>query len=301
MGALSAGCPGAGGGVFPLDQASRLRALVEAMSGSHVAVPAHPSPRRVPVIAIASGKGGVGKTNLAVNLSICLAQAGRRATLLDADLGMANADVLCGLTPGRRLDDVLRDPAGPGLASCIVRAPGGFLLVPGAVGVARIADLDGASRQRLVDQLEALESRSDVVFVDTGAGVGRDVLAFATCADWLMVVVTPEPTSITDAYGLIKCVLARSQERCAAPPRLALVVNEARRRDEIDAVSTRLETTCERFLGCRPLVLGGVRLDARVGRSVRRRVPHLLGCPHSPASRDVRAVGERLASLVWRP
>ncbi|VAX42847.1 Flagellar synthesis regulator FleN, partial [hydrothermal vent metagenome] len=286
-------------GASPRDQASRLRALVEAMSGSQQVAHAHT--RRVPVIAIASGKGGVGKTNLAVNLSIALTQAGRGVSLLDADLGMANADVVCGLTPGRRLDDVLCDPAGPGLASCIVRAPGGFWLVPGAVGVARIADLDAPGRQRLVDQLETLESRSDVVLIDTGAGIGRDVLAFATCADWLLVVVTPEPTSITDAYGLIKCVVARSREQQTELPRIAMVVNEVHRSAEANAVSARLAATCERFLGCRPELLGYIRRDDRVGRAVRRREPHLLAWPRTAASRDVRTLATRLVSLVWTP
>lgn len=282
----------------PLDQASRLRALVDAMAGLRAAAPAAAPARRVPVVAIASGKGGVGKTNLAVNLSIALAQAGRRAMLLDADLGMANADVLCGLSPGRRLDDVLRDPAGPGLASCVVRAPGGFMLVPGAVGVARVADLDAATRRRLVEQLEVLESQSDLVLIDTGAGIGRDVLAFAGCADWLVVVVTPEPTSIADAYGLIKCVYSPSRERFGPPPRVGLVVNEVARPAEAESVSARLGATCERFLGRRVSMLGWVRLDARVGRAVRRREPHLLAWPRTPASRDVRRIAQSLASLT---
>jgi len=282
----------------PLDQASRLRALVEAMAGSRAAARAPVSARRVPVVAIASGKGGVGKTNLAVNLSVALAQAGRRTTLLDADLGMANADVLCGLSPGRRLDDELHATGGGGLASCVVEAPGGFLLVPGAVGVARVADLDSATRDRLVEQLEALESRTDLVLIDTGAGIGRDVLAFAGCADWLVVVVTPEPTSIADAYGLIKCVTLRPRGHHAVLPRVALVVNEVRHPAEAEAVSARLSATCERFLGRSPSMLGWVRLDARVGRAVRRREPHMLAWPRTAASRDVRRIAQSLGSLT---
>jgi len=290
--------PGMGaspGRAAPDDQASRLRALVEAMAGA-----ARPQPvtaagaRRVPVVAIASGKGGVGKTNLAVNLAIALAQRGHRTTLLDADLGMANADVLCGLAPGRRLDTVLRDAAGPGLASCIVEAPGGFLLVPGAVGVARVADLDAGARQRLVAGLADLESRSDTVLVDTGAGIGRDVMSFATAADRLMVVVTPEPTSITDAYGLIKCVVGRAREMHTPIPPVSLVLNSVVSRHEASAVSTKLIATCERFLRFRPEVLGAVRRDERVPRAVRARQPHLLAFPRCRASRDVRAIAENL-------
>ena len=293
MGAIAARSPGG----VALDQASRLRALVEAMARGRAAAAGAVRTQAVPILAIASGKGGVGKTNLAVNLAVALAQAGRRATLLDADLGMANADVLCGLTPGRRLDDVLLDPRGRGLSSCTVRAPGGFTLVPGAVGVARIADLDAGARLRLVDQLEGLGAESDLVLVDTGAGIGRDVLTFARAADWLVVVVTPEPTSMTDAYGLIKCVVG-GRDGALAAPRVALVVNEVRRPEEAESVSTRLSATCERFLGVRPSVLGWVRADARVARAVRQRVPHMLTWPRCPASRDIRRLSKAIESLT---
>jgi flagellar biosynthesis protein FlhG len=282
----------------PADQASRLRALVDAMAGARAAAPARAPARRVPVVAIASGKGGVGKTNLAVNLAIALVQAGHRTTLLDADLGMANADVLCGLSPGRRLDQVIAE--GGALASCAVAAPGGFLLVPGAVGVARVADLDAPSRQRLVEKLWELEARSDLVLIDTGAGIGRDVLAFAAAADRLLVVLTPEPTSIADAYGLIKCAVTRARASGGGEPRVGLVVNEVRRHTEAERVSARLSGTCERFLGCCPALLGSVRLDERVGQAVRRRQPHLLAWPRCPASRDVRLLASALTGQVLR-
>lgn len=281
------------------DQATRLRALVEALAGARAHAPAAAASRRVPVVAIASGKGGVGKTNLAVNLSIALARSGKRIILFDADLGMANADVLCGLSPGRRLDQVLAQ--GGGLASCIVQAPGGFLLVPGAVGVARVADLDSTARRRLVEQLGELETRSDIVLVDTGAGIGRDVLSFAGAADRLLVVVTPEPTSITDAYGLVKCAVARARADAAPMPRIGLVVNEVRGRAEAERVSAKLSMTCERFLGSSTHHLGFVRRDERVARAVRARTPHTLAWPRSPASRDVRVLAGELGRWLASP
>ena len=279
-------------GAHPVDQASRLRALVEAMAGSPpTRERATPRNRRVPVVAIASGKGGVGKTNLAVNLAIALSGRGHRTTLLDADLGMANADVLCGLAPGRRLDAVLRDNLASGLRSCIVEAPGGFLLVPGAVGVARVADLETRVRERLVTGLADLEARSDTVLVDTGAGIGRDVMSFACAADRLLVVVTPEPTSITDAYGLIKCVAAATR---TGPPRVSLVLNNVASVSEARRVSAKLIATCERFLRLTPEWFGTVRADARVPQAVRARLPHLVSHPRCKASRDVRSIADRL-------
>lgn len=281
-------------GPSPMDQASRLRELVEALSGkARPAATSAPARRTVPVLAIASGKGGVGKTNLAVNLAIALARSGRRTTLLDADLGMANADVLCGLMPGRRLDSVLLDERA-GLASCVVDAPGGFLLVPGAVGVARVADLDPASRTRLVEGLVSLETRSDIILVDTGAGIGHDVLSFAAAADRSIVVVTPEPTSIADAYGLIKCIAARARASHVARPEIEIVINNAPSRREADRVSAKLSATCERFLRFSPRVLGVIRHDDHVQRAVRARDPHLLSFPRCRASRDVIALSRRL-------
>ena len=296
MATIATGCRGIG--TAPPDQASRLRALVEAMSGATLphAAASH-GRRQVPVVAIASGKGGVGKTNLAVNLAIAMARRGHRTTLLDADLGMANADVLCGLSPGRRLDTVLRDDRGPGLGSCIVEAPGGFLLVPGAVGVARVADLEASVRQRLVSGLAELESRSDTVLIDTGAGIGRDVMSFARAADRLLVVVTPEPTSITDAYGLIKCVIDRANGPACVTPRICLVLNNVSSEHEARAVSARLTGACERFLCFAPEVLGAIRHDRRVLRAVRDRRPHLLGFPRCRASRDVDALAARLLGM----
>ncbi|MBK7405759.1 MAG: MinD/ParA family protein [Phycisphaerales bacterium] len=286
----------------PRDQAWRLRALVEALSGAPADAPSVQH-RRAPIVAVASGKGGVGKTNLAVNLAVCLTRVGHRVTLLDADLGMANADVLCGLAPGRRLDDVLLAPRSPGaesvrLESCVVEAPGGFLLIPGAIGVARVAELDAPRRAYLLSQLAGLSGRSDLVLVDTGAGIGREVLAFADAADLLLVVATPEPTSIADAYGLMKCVVGRREIDGDRRPRIGLVVSGADGDGEAHRVSAKLAGCCERFLGVEVERLGHVRADRHVPRAVRKRSPHTLLWPRCPASRDVLRIAIGLAEAV---
>lgn len=277
----------------PRDQAWRLRSLVGVLAGETEPQPIRRPARTVPVVAIASGKGGVGKTNLSVNLAIALQSRGVRTTLLDADLGMANADVLCGLTPRRRLDEVLFDPAAT-IDACATIAPGGFTLVPGAVGVARVADLSPERRNRLVDQFATLESASDLLLVDTGAGIGSDVLAFAGAADWLVVVVTPDPTSIADAYGLIKCVTTRSP----APRRIGIVVNQVRARRDTQVVSGRICACCHRFLGHDPVVLGGIAHDERVVRSIRARSPHMLAAPRTRASRQIAAIATELTGAL---
>ena len=276
------------------DQASRLRAMMRASApATGRAVPAR---RAAPIVAIASGKGGVGKTSLAVNLSIALASSGTRVTLLDADLGMANADVLCGLAPQRRLDDLLGDPEAlrdgrQKLSSIVVDAPGGFRLVPGAVGVARVSNLDAQTRSLLASHLAELTHQCDVMLIDTGAGIGRDVMAFVRAADLLLVVATPEPTSVADAYGLLKCAALGA----STPPRAGLVVTHARSGTEAQGVTSRISGCCERFLRMNVPLLGVVRLDPRVPRAVRRRSPHQLACPRCRASRDVERIARSLS------
>lgn len=299
------------------DQAARLRALMQRLSAGAVPIAADPpAPVSAPWIAICSGKGGVGKTNAAVNIAIALAQRSIRATLVDADLGMANADVLCGLTPLRRLDSTVGDDSvDPGtLMRLAVRAPGGFTLVPGAVGVARMADLNAGQRDALLRAMVSLEDASDVVIVDTGAGLGPGVLTFAHAADATLVVATPEPTSIADAYALIKCMVrseggaalsdARHGEsgvwgHGAGPSRRVwLLVNQATDEREAFGVHARLAATCSRFLGFTPSLIGWITDDPAIPWSVRRRTPLLLACPRCRASRDVRRVAGKVAQAL---
>ncbi len=266
--------------------------------------------RTVPIIAIGSGKGGVGKTSAAVNLSIALAAMGLRATLVDADLGMANADVMCGIMPGRRLDQAVTpaiasfsDAASRTLAQIAMKAPGGFTLIPGAAGVSRMADLNESERLSLLDQFAALEMESDVLLVDTGAGLSQGVTTFLTAADLSLVLATPEPTSIADAYALIKCL--RTGMRPTRRPRLdasiALVVSQARDEQEAISVHQRIDAVCRRFLKS-PLPLAGwIGADTAVGEAVRRRVPLLLSTPQSCAAQDVRRLALHLAGRLALP
>lgn len=275
------------------DQASRLRAMVEATS------PTVPSPaRQVKVLTISSGKGGVGKTNACVNLSVVMTQLGWRTTLLDADLGMANADVLCGLSPTRRLEQFVgvsdkartgNSPAPATLAEIAVEAPGGFRLIPGSVGIARMADLSGNEQARLLGALDQIEEGTDLLIVDTGAGLGREVLSFIHASDLSLIIATPEPTSIADAYALIKCALMSASP--AHPPRVALVVNQVCSKKEADEVHARIASVCSRFLRYRLPLMGWIAQDAQVGAAVRKRKPLILDDPRCPASRDFRRLG----------
>lgn len=239
-------------------------------------------------IAISSGKGGVGKTNLAVNLAIAFAARGQRVVLLDADLGLANADVLCGITPRATLEDVVSSERS--LEEVMVSAPGGFRLVPGASGVSRLADMGQMQRRNVLDQLLALERTTDVLIVDTGAGIGANSMAFAAAAHSILVTATPEPTAIADAYGAIKTLVARG-----CRDGLQLVVNMASSDEEARAVHARIDRVSRAFLSTPIKYAGAIPLDPSVPAAVRRRAPVSVVAPDAPASKAVRQLARVLA------
>ncbi|MBX3406322.1 MAG: P-loop NTPase [Phycisphaeraceae bacterium] len=253
------------------------------------------------VVAVASGKGGVGKTNIAVNLAAAMAARGLRVILLDADLGTANADVLCGLTPTARLDHVvtplpLHDGAAISISDILVDAPGGFRLAPGSAGIARMADLTPGEQRQMLELLGELERDADVLVVDTGAGVGRSVTTMLHAADLGLVVATPEPTSMADAYALLKC-LVLSEEHEWSPgsaEALRMVINQSVDSGEAEDVHARLTAVCGRFLGIRPKLLGSIAQDLRVAQAVRARCPLVLYAPECPAARHMVLLASRL-------
>src|SRR5437763_4895737 len=221
-----------------IDQATQLRSLLRE----------HSRPR-ASVIAITSGKGGVGKSNIAVNLSIKLASAGKNVVLLDADLGLANADVLCSIDLPYNLSHVIARKKE--LHEVMVTAPGGFKLIGGASGLARMADLTDFDRQRIVESLMAVEHSADTIVIDTGAGISPNVLSFTRAADHVLVVTTPEPTAITDAYAVVKVISRDGGDR-----RISLLVNQTRSPQEGRIVHERIAKVARQFLNVSVLEAG---------------------------------------------
>lgn len=259
------------------------------LSVSPVSAPERTRSNRIArAIAVSSGKGGVGKTNLAVNLAIAFAARGQRVVLLDADLGLANADVLCGITPRATLEDVVSSERT--LEEVMVPAPGGFRLVPGASGVSRIADMGQMQRRNVLDQLLELERTTDVMIVDTGAGIGANSMAFAAAAHSILIACTPEPTSIADAYGAIKTLVARG-----CRDGLQLVVNMAASDEEGRAVHSRIDRVSRAFLSTPIRYAGAIPLDPAVPAAVRRRTPVSVAAPDAPASKAIRQLARTLA------
>lgn len=245
--------------------------------------------RNTRTIAVASGKGGVGKSNIALNLSILLSAAGNRVALVDADIGLANLDVLLDVEVRADLSHVIAGSRE--LADVVIDLPTGVQFVPGASGLAGLANLSEFQRARLLDQLGALEAENDIIVIDCGAGIGRDVVTFASGAENVLVVTVPEPTAVTDAYATIKVLARQGYEGT-----VSLLVNQAANRQEARATYRRIAGVAKQFLGVTLLDAGHVVSDPKVPEAVRRREPFVLSYPRSPASLCLAALANRLAA-----
>jgi flagellar biosynthesis protein FlhG len=264
-----------------IDQAARLRRLVGTSAADDAA-------RR---IAIVSGKGGVGKSSIAVNLAACLAGRGIRVMLIDADIGLANDDVLLGLSCPQTLGHVL--DGSRRLDEVVQSAPGGFGFVAGPSSGSRWSDVSAFECQRLVDEFTRLEQDTDIVLLDCGAGINQAVLTFALACDTVLVVTTPEPTAMADGYAMIK-TLAREGYN----GRVSLLVNMATSRAEARAIVRRIAEVAKNFLKY-PVADGGYLLqDNHVERAVLERCPFVLQYPRCPATACLGAVAVRMARRV---
>jgi flagellar biosynthesis protein FlhG len=267
-----------------VDQATSLRTLAATSTVSPM--PVAPT-RRAQVIAITSGKGGVGKSNIAVNLAIKMASMGKSVALLDADLGLANADVLCNVEVKWNLSHLINRKRS--LKDVIVQTPAGFHLIGGASGLAKMADLSETDRQRMVDCLAELETMFDVLLIDTGAGINANVLCFTRSADHVLIVTTPEPTAITDAYAVAKVMIRDGQERT-----MSLLVNQVLSAAEGRSVYERISKVARQFLGIGIYDAGYVFADENVPLAVRRRSPFTVSAPRCAASACVGQLAIRL-------
>src|ERR1043166_5368348 len=274
---------------IPLDQATRLRSLMQPTLSA-----ARPARRLARTIAIASGKGGVGKTSIAVNLAILLARRGLRVILVDADLGTANVDIMLNIQATWDLSHVI---SGQKQIEEIARElEPGMRLIPGASGLANIADLEPRQRGTLVTQLSRLESSADVILLDCGAGISQNVRAFARAADELLLVATPQPTAVADAYALIKLLSMTGQV-----PRTRLVMNQIESRREGEQAALRFNETAERFLGLRILIAGQILRDASLPAAIRQRCPLVVRYPRCPAAACLATLAEGVAAGCRQP
>lgn len=239
-------------------------------------------------IAILSGKGGVGKTNLSLNLGFALYQSGFKSLLMDCDMGLANLDVLLGITPEGNLQDVLLGEATMESVLHPVQ-PDGLDVLPAASGVPELNDLNPDRKSLLLERLEPILGKYDFVFMDIGAGISDTVQTFASMAAMRIIVITPEPTSLTDSYALIKVLNKRF-----GLTDFRVVVNDCSTPKEAQQAFEKLAGACQHFLKVDIKLLGHVRMDPKLPEAVCRQQPLMSYAPGSPAAQDIQAIAGRL-------
>ena len=239
------------------------------------------------VLAVTSGKGGVGKTTASVNLAIAIARQGKRVIVLDADLGLANVEVLMGLNSFHNLQHVI-DGEKP-MRDILVKGPADILIAPGTSGLAKLADLNARARQNVLDGLQDLQEMADFVIIDTMAGIGQNAVRFAAAADEILLVTTPEPSAIVDAYATIKTIAGIREDAS-----FRLIVNMAASPQQALAVMTNLTRVARQYLGLTLSYLGHILRDPHVTQSVMQSNPFTIAFPASPAAKCVQDLAGKI-------
>jgi flagellar biosynthesis protein FlhG len=262
------------------DQAETLRKLAGAAPAPAGEPKKDTTERSAKVITVTSGKGGVGKTNMTINLGIALSRMGLRVVILDADFGLANIDVLFGVVPQHTLVDLFRDECS--IFDVLTNGPENVKFLSGGSGVEELVRLDNRQLKKFVSNIGLLDKLYDIILIDTGAGLSRNVMSFIMAADEVVLVTTPEPTAVTDAYALIKMVSRRDRKKP-----IRVLVNRVESKNEAEDIMNRLATVSEKFLSLKLLKLGYIVYDESVVRAVKQQKPFLIGFPRALASRQI--------------
>lgn len=247
-----------------MHQADTLEKIMTQSDSHHLRAQYRSSNLSLPrVISISSGKGGVGKTNIAVNLAYCLAKQGKKVVILDADLNLANVDVLLGITPHFNLHHVFLGEKS--LQDILVKGPGGFSILPASSGVLEMADLTEAQKLYFLAEISELGEKIDILLVDTAAGINNNVIYFTLASQERIIVLTPEPTSLTDAYAMIKVLSCRHDVK-----KFRILVNSANSEKEALTVFRQLTSVADRFLDTLSFdYIGYIPFDTKLPQAVR--------------------------------
>lgn len=270
------------------DQAQKLRELMQTKPSAAYSQGGSSPQKRTRVITVTSGKGGVGKTNLSVNLALAYAQQGKRVIVLDADLGLANVNIMLNIIPKYNLYHVIRKQKT--MKEIILDTDYGIQIVAGASGFSKIANLSEEERQSFIGELYSLAG-ADIIIIDTSAGVSSNVLSFVAAADDAIIITTPEPTAITDAYGIIKIIATEVENLNIG---LKLVVNRVKSVLEGKKVAERIINISGQFLNLKVEYLGCIYEDPIVPLSVIRQKPFILTDPKSKAAISVHHLVSRI-------
>lgn len=267
-----------------MDQAEQLRKMMQQSE----------SKPKARVITVTSGKGGVGKTSISINLAIQLTRMGKRVVVFDADFGLANIEVMLGVRPQYNLADMMF--RGKDLADIITQGEEGISFISGGSGIQELASMNREQVMFLTSRLIALDKYADVIIVDTGAGISDSVLEFVLASTEVLLVATPEPTSITDAYALLKA-LNRKTEFVKEHTSIKMISNRVKNDAEGQNVYEKMSVVSEKFLNIPITYLGPVPMDEQISKAVMRQKPVSVINPDAPSARAIKQIAEKLLEL----
>lgn len=245
------------------------------------------------VIAVASGKGGVGKSNFTVNVALELNKLGNRVMILDADLGLANVDILLGINPQYNLSHVLKEEKD--MKDIITETEYGIKVIASGSGVKELVNLSNQQRNRFIEKISELEDIVDIILIDTGAGISKNTLSFMYAADYSIIITTPEPTALMDAYGLIKVASLNKKGI-----QLKLIVNIVNSKEEAKEISSRVILLSRRFLNVFVEPYGFIYRDKNVLNSVMLQKPFSIQYPDTKASQCIRQIAQKISSKILK-
>jgi flagellar biosynthesis protein FlhG len=270
------------------DQAEQLREIMRSRNESGT------GNSKTRVIAVSSGKGGVGKTNMSINIAIAYAQLGKKVLVMDADLGLANVNVAMGIIPKYNLYHLIRQKKK--MKDIIINTDYGIQIVAGASGFSKIANLSEEEREHFIEEIGKMDA-VDIIVIDTSAGVSSNVLDFIAAADDAIIVTTPEPTAITDAYGIIKIIATEIDNMNLG---IKLIVNRVKSVTEGKKVSERVINIASQFLNLKVDYLGYVYDDPQVSQAILKQKPFIIVDPDSKASICIKHIVGRLEKVEYK-
>lgn len=267
-----------------MDQAEQLRKMVQQTD----------SKPKARVITVTSGKGGVGKTSISINLAIQLTRLGKRVVVFDADFGLANIEVMLGVRPQYNLADMMF--RGKDLTDIITQGEEGISFISGGSGIQELASMNREQVMYLTSRLIALDKFADVIIVDTGAGISDSVLEFVLASTEVLLVATPEPTSITDAYALLKA-LNRKEEFVKEDTSIKMISNRVTSVAEGQSLYEKMSVVSDKFLNIPITYLGSVPMDEQISKAVMRQKPVSVINPDAPSAKAIKHIAETLLDL----
>ncbi len=269
------------------DQAEKLRKMASSIRRQIEVEMVNKPSSQTRVIVISSGKGGVGKSTIALNMSLVLCSYGKKVILMDADMGMANIDIMLGIVPNYTIQHVVQGRKR--LKDIVIDGPAGVKIIPGGSGINELANLNDNETSRLIQELGKVDGEYDYMIIDTGAGISRNVISFLLAADDVIIVTTAEPTSLTDAYGTVKTIIRQSYAG-----QIYLIVNKVTNNSEGIMVAEKFRIACNKFLATDIIPIGNVVSEPVVVEGIMRQQAFTQIFPHSTATHNIVSIVNRL-------